>query len=89
MGHLLQFSHSQWQRAGEVWPRYREWVLFLYAIALTVLGRVMSHWWATDPLLLIATGVPVIFLARHYIGTTIGVLLTLAGSVWLVFLVVR
>ena len=49
----------------------------------------MSHWWATDPLLLIATGVPVIFLARHYIGTTIGVLLTLAGFAWLVFLVVR
>ena len=50
---------------------------------------VAPHWWATNPLLLIACGLPVIFLARDYIRSTIGILLALAGSIWLVVLAVR
>jgi hypothetical protein len=71
-------------------PRYRQWVLFLYGITLSVLANwVVPHWWATTPLFTIAIGLPAIFLGRNYIWRTIGVLLALAGSIWFIFLAVR
>ena len=90
MAPFLQVSRSQWQWTGDAWPRYRQWVLLLYGITLAVLATwVAPHWWATNPLLLIACGLPVIFLARDYIRSTIDILLALAGSIWLVVLAVR
>jgi hypothetical protein len=65
-------------------------VLLVYGMTLSVLANLfVPHWWATNPLLLIAVSIPVIFVARDRLRRTIGALLALAGSIWLIVLVIR
>jgi len=87
MGHLPRLSRSQWQPAGAVLGRHGDWVALAYAVAISVVAvQVIPNWWATNPLMLVAIGLPVIFLARHYWGAISGVVMVLIGVVWLIVL---
>jgi hypothetical protein len=90
--HLLRFSRTESYPAGRV---LKEWFPLVYGVTCSVLANwAAPHWSVTNPLLLIAIGLPLVFprlvlLSRTDIGATrrnvaaiSGVVMVLIGVVW-------
>ena len=90
MWHLLQFSRPPQEPAPGSVPRYRDWAILLYSITLAVLANwAAPRWSTTDPVFLIAVGLPAMLVARNAVGRTVGAVIALTGSIWLLFLAAR
>lgn len=76
--------------------RRGEWFVLLYVVTVSALANfVLPDSPATNPLFMIAIGLPMIFVARtyidarKYIGVITGVVMALIGVVWLLVLALR